>query len=274
MTVSKQNGKKPEQIVRKQFLRGSVTDEHTLKSSLLFFGSLLVVFFMSFIISITISGAADVIRILVGTAIIAMVAIIYYNKGTVHGAEAVTRGEILFQKEEKDQTVSESEKKICYHPMKAFVTGLIGTIPLFLIALIFSLNTQIQTTSSGTLPSWMQAYLRRDDIAGPLVAYTQTPGMSLIDILRIIIRIAVMPFINLVGSSNYGAVYLIEKLSPLILLLPACAYGIGYLSGPNARARVHTAISANENRRKRRERKERRIRAGLSAKPKEPEKLN
>ena len=63
-------------------------------------------------------------------------------------------------------------------------------------------------------------------------------------------------------------------LSGLILLLPACAYGTGYLTGPNVRAKVHTAIKENDRRRKRREKKERRIRAGITAKPKEPEKLN
>ena len=124
----------------------------------------------------------------------------------------------------------------------------------------------------------MQAYLRRDDVSGPLVSYIQSAGMGLVDILRIIVRLTVMPFISLVGfsvetSDHYG-VYLIEKLSPLILLLPACAYGTGYLTGPSVRAKVHTAISENDRRRERREKKERRIRAGIAAKPKEPEKLN
>ena len=98
--------------------------------------------------------------------------------------------------------------------------------------------------------------------------------MGLVDILRIIVRLTVMPFISLVGTSDHYGVYLIEKLSPLILLLPACAYGTGYLTGPSVREKVHTAISENDRRRERREKKERRIRAGIAAKPKEPEKLN
>ncbi len=274
MSSNSEKTQKTVKIVTKQFLRGDATDEHTLKSSLLFLGSLILVFFMCFILSITTAGASGIIRILVSCAIIGMVLIIYFNKGSAHGAEAVTRGEILWQKQEKGQDISDAERKICFHPMKAFLIGLIGTIPLILLAVIFSLMTQVQTTTAGTLPSWMQAYMRRDDVAGSLVAYTQTQGMSLVDILRIIIRVTIMPFINLVGSTNHQTVYLIEKLSPLILLLPACAYGIGYLNGPKLRSKVHTAISENETKRKRREKKERRIRAGLTAKPKEPQKLN
>ena len=273
MSMKPKTSKKPAEIIRKEFLRGSATDENTMKNSLIFFGSLLIVFFMSFVVSATTSGN-DIIRLIVSIAIITLTMVVFFNKGSVHGAEAVARGEILWQKQEKGQTFSESERKICFHPLKAFLIGLIGTIPLFLVAVVFSLNTSIQTTTAGALPSWMQAYLRRDDVSGPLVSYIQSAGMGLVDILRIIVRLTVMPFISLVGTSDHYGVYLIEKLSPLILLLPACAYGTGYLTGPSVREKVHTAISENNRRRERREKKERRIRAGIAAKPKEPEKLN
>ena len=244
-----------------------------MKSSLIFFGSLLIVFFMSFIVSATTSGTA-VLSIIVSIAIIVLTLVVFFNKGSTQGAEAVARGEILWQKQEKGQTFSESEKRICFHPMKAYVIGIIGTLPLLLVAVIFAINTQVMTTTAGTLPSWMQAYLRRDEVAGPLVSYTQSAGMSMTEILRIIVRIAIMPFISLIGSNDHNGVYIIEKLSPIILMLPACAYGTGYLTGPNARAKIHTAISENDRRRKRREKKERRIRAGINVKPKGPQQLN
>lgn len=260
--------------VRKEFLRGKATDEHTLKSSLLFLGSLVLVYLMSFILCITTAGATGVLRILVSSAIVILVMAVYFNKGSVLGAEAVSHGEILWQRQEKGLEVAESERGICFHPLKAFAIGLIGTLPLILMAVVFSVSTQVQTTTAGALPSWIEPYMRRDEISAPLVAYTQTAAMSLQDILRLIIRIMIMPFINLAGSENYTGVYWIEKLSPLFLMLPAIAYGVGYLTGPDARARIHTAISANEKRRKRREKRERRIRAGITAKRKEPEKLN
>ena len=272
-TDKKKNAGKTETHVRKEFLRGNVTDENTLKSSLVFFGSLLIVYLMAFIVCMTTAGS-DIIRLISSAAVIIMMLSVFFNKGSSHGAEAVSRGEILWQKEKKGQPVAESEKRASFHPMKAFVIGLIGSAPLVLIAVIFAINTRIQTTTAGTLPSWIQGYLRRDDIAGPLVSYTQASGMGVTDILRIIVRIAIMPFINFAGSENYKGILVMERLSPLIMLLPACAYGTGYLRGPEMRARVHTAISENDRIRKRKEKKERRIRAGIAARPKEPEKLN
>jgi len=274
MTTKETHGKKPGTIVRKQFLKGNATDENTMKNALIFFGSLLIVFFMSFVVSATTSGTGSILSLIVSIAIIALTMVVFFNRGSIHGAEAVARGEILWQKQEKGQSFSEAERKICYHPLKAFLIGLIGSLPLIVVAIVFALNTKMQTTTAGALPSWMQAYLRRDEVAGPLVSYTQAAGMGLIDILRIIVRLAIMPFVNIVGTSDYGAIYLLEKISPLILLLPACAYGTGYLNGPNMRAKVHTAISENDRKRKRREKRERRIRAGISARPKGPQQLN
>lgn len=273
MTMKTKNSIKPVKIVRKEFLKGSAADENTIKNSLIFLGSLLIVYFMSFIVSATTSGSS-VLAVIVSIAIIILVLVAFFNKGSIHGAEAVARGEILWQKQSKGQAFSESEKKICFHPMKAYMTGLIGTIPLLLIAIIFALNTQVMTTTAGALPSWMQAYLRRDEVSGPLVSYLQSARMGIIDILRIIIRIAIMPFISLIGSNDHNGVFVMEKLSPLILMLPACAYGTGYLTGPNARTKVHTAIFENDRRRKRREKRERRIRIGINAKPKGPQQLN
>lgn len=265
---------KTEKSVSKPYLTGNAADENTLKNSLLFFGGLIIVFFVTFVICAMTNGTGTVMRLIVNPAVIILILTVFFNRGSAHGAEAVARGEILWQKQEKGQSFSEPEKKICYHPMKAFIIGIAGTIPFIVTAVIMALTTKVQSTTAGTLPSWMQAYMRRDDVAAPLVSYLESAGMGLTDILRIIVRFAVMPFVSLVGAENYNAVYLVEKFSPLILLLPACAYGVGYLSGPSLRSKVHTAISENNRRRIRREKKQRRIRAGISAKPKEPEKLN
>ena len=266
---------KTKQSVKKPFVTGNAVDENTVKNSLLFFGGLIVVFFVSFLVCAMTNSTGTVMRLIINPAVIILVITIFFNRGSVHGAEAVARGEILWQKQEKGQSFSESEKKICYHPAKAFIIGIAGTIPFIVVAVILALNTQVQTTTAGTLPGWMQAYMRRDEVAAPLVSYLESAGMGLTDILRMIVRLAVMPFVSLVGADNYQAVYWVEKLSPLILLIPGCAYGIGYLSGPALRSKVHTAISESNKKRIRREKKERRRRAGiLTAKPKEPEKLN
>ena len=83
----------------------------------------------------------------------------------------------------------------------------------------------------------------------------------------------VMPFVNIAGAGNKAGILLIERLSPLILLLPAASYGTGYLTGRNIRTQVHTAISTNDRKRIRRENRRRAARNGGGRRD-EPEQLN
>ena len=122
------------------------------------------------------------------------------------------------------------------------------------------------------LPSWMDSFMRRSEISGALTAYTQSASLSFTDILRIAIRLLIMPFVSMAGTDNKDTLLLMERLSPLFLLLPAAAYGTGYLRGPSVRAGVHTEIAANNRKRISREKKERRARAERNQKG--PEQLN
>ena len=146
-------------------------------------------------------------------------------------------------------------------------------MPFFLIALVFAVTTQKQVTGAGVLPSWTQVYLRRTEIGAPLTAYTEVGGLAISDMLRIFVRIAVMPFVSLAGAENTDGVLLVERLSPLLLLLPALASGIGYLQGVSVRTRVHTEIAENRKKRARREKKARKDRLA-AMKPKGPQQLN
>ena len=58
-----------------------------------------------------------------------LVLFILYNQGQTHGAEAVARGEILYQRQEKGLEITASERRLSYHPLKGYVTALIGMIP-------------------------------------------------------------------------------------------------------------------------------------------------
>ena len=258
MTNSGKNLKKETvREVSKPFITGSITDENTPKSSLLFFGTLSLVFFVAFIACATASFDNIILRLAMNLAVIAVALIIFFNNGSRHGAEAVARGEILYQKKENGKDFSESEKRICYHPAKGFITGLIGTLPFMILAVLLAVNTSIQMTEAGTLPSWMQPYVRRSDIGSALVSYTQPDGMTLTDYLRVAVRICVIPFVNIAGNTNKAGLCTVERISPIILLLPAAAYGFGYMTGKRIRTKIHTAISENEKKRIRKERKRR-----------------
>ena len=241
--------------VTKPFCKGAAFDENTLKSSLVFFGSMLLVIFMTLIVCMSTSGMARILSVIVNTAVISIILLLFFNNGNKKGADAVARSEIMYQKKEKGRAVSDSEIRICYHNLKGFLIGLIGTIPFILIALIYAFNAKIQTTDPGALPEWMQTYLRRSDIGDALVQYTKPAGMAFIDILRLITRMLMLPYINLVGSSNRAAVLVVDRLSPVLLLLPAVFYGAGYMAGKNIRNKVHTAIYEDGKKRIQREKR-------------------
>ena len=137
--------------------------------------------------------------------------------------------------------------------------------------LLLAVMAERQVTGYGALPSWVSSLQSRNELGDALVAYTVREGISAVDVLRIIVRICVMPFVNMVGAENRDAMLLVEKLSPILVLLPAIAYGTGYLQGKKERTRIHTGIAEN---RKSRARKERRARKARMNRPKGPEQLN
>lgn len=274
MATDKQSkGKHTTAETRKPFLTGLVADERTLKSSLAFFGTLILVFFIAFIACATATFSNLLLRIFLNAAVVILALIVFFNNGSKRGAEDVAKGEILWQKKEKGLDISESERKLCFHPFKGYVIGVAGTLPFILLALYLAVNTSLQMTGSGTLPSWMQTYTKRGDIGNALINYTQPEGMAFIDYIRMIVRIMMIPFVNIAGNADKNGILLVERLSPLLLLLPAAAYGSGYLTGRSIRTQIHTAINVNDQKRIRREKKRRNAR-NRAAQNREPEKLN
>ena len=263
--------KKPATPVEKPFLKGKPTDERTWKAALTFFGILLVTAIMTFLVCSAASMNIQILRIGLNLAVETLVLFIFYNNAIGRGADAVARGEILWQRKEKGMTFTEKEQAICFHPAKGYMIGLLGTIPILICALLLAVMAERQVTGYGALPSWVSSLQSRNELGDALVAYTVREGISAVDVLRIIVRICVMPFVNMVGAENRDAMLLVEKLSPILVLLPAIAYGTGYLQGKKERTRIHTGIAEN---RKSRARKERRARKARMNRPKGPEQLN
>ncbi len=266
------NNSKPVTPVVKPFLKGEVTDERTMKSALGFFGILIVVAVMCFLVCSMLSMDNAALRIALNGVVEVLILLVFFNNASGRGAEDVARGEILYQRQGKGLTFSESERRLCFHPMKGFLIGVLGTLPLFIFALILALTASRQSTGIGGLPGWLSIYERRTEVGDALVAYTASAGMSFTDVLRMVVRITVMPFVSMVGAENRDMMLLVERLSPLLVLLPSIAYGSGYLQGKQMRTKVHTEIASNNRRRIRREKKARNARR--NAAPKGPEQLN
>ena len=144
-------------------------------------------------------------------------------------------------------------------------------IPFVILGIILAFSAERQMTSAGTLPGWTSSLLRRSDIGGALVSYTEGEPVSSVDIIRMIVRVTIMPFVSMAGSENREMMLTVERISPLLLMLPVIAYGTGFLFGKNIRTKIHTQIEENRKIRKRRENRARRARQRASA---GPEQLN
>lgn len=273
MENKKQAAQKKVKEVKKPFLTGSIVDENTFKCSAKFLGLFIVIVFVSFIACSSAAFGSDILRIGLNTAVIVVILMLMFNFGSNQGAEGVSHGEILWQRREKGLPFSESEQKLCFHPMKGYLIGLLGSVLVLIPAFILACTASIQTTDSGALPGWMQAYLRRGDISNALMNYTQPEGMAFVDYLRAFVRICIIPFVNVIGHTNKAAMLTLERISPFILLLPAIAYGTGYISGKSVRTRIHTTISENEKKRIRRDNRRRR-KQNKPVHRREPEQLN
>ena len=256
----------------KPFFEGKPTDENTGRQAFKFFGSLILVAVMTFLVCSMTSFDSPVLRIIVNLVIETLILYIFFSKGVALGTEGVSRGEILYQHLQRGEEAEESEKRVPFHKAKGFVIGLLGTAPFVLLAAVLAITATRQMTTAGTLPSWTEAYMRRSEIGAALVSYTQGASITVTDILRIIVRLTVMPFISMCGAENRGLILIVERISPLLVLLPAAAYGIGYLQGPAMRKRVHTEIASNRRKRMIREKRERKAR--IAIKPKGPQQLN
>lgn len=195
--------------------------------------------------------------------------LLFWQAGLSAGTIAVNKGEIFYQRDQTGRETSEKEREEAYHPMKGFIVSLLGSIPMFLIAAALALTAQRVMASAGVLPSWLETLERRDEIGGALQSYHQAAGMSVTDVLRLLVRMSLMPLVNIIGAENKDALLMLERVSPLLMLIPAAFYGAGYQGGVRARSKVHSDIEAGKRKLRRRQKRERQQRAG-----KGPERLN
>ena len=255
----------------KPFQRGKPVDGKTLKAAAFFFGGLLVMCLLNMILSGTaaIFGAA---WLRIGFCVIQV--LVYYSmafySGLSRGSAAVALGENVLNQRKSGREVTAAEEACCYHPLKGFVQALIGTLPVLIVAGVYAVLAEQQHTSPGSLPNFVSGMASRPDVLAPLTAYTETKPAVLADYLRVGSRAMNMPYVTMVGSSNYAGLLTLDRVAPLLCLLPAIAYGVGYLLGPGDRLRVQENIAEGKRRLARKQRREKQQRRAA----REPEQLN
>lgn len=257
MTKAKKD--RVERIV-KPYLTGKMIDRTLPGGALKFFGFMALMFFMYFMSLIVASMDSRVLTILINTAIILTTWLIFWQSGQGSGADAVNQGEIMHQRLEKGRPVADWEREMCYHPLKGFIMALVGSLPLVLCCLALALIAKRQMTSIGVLPSWVGSFEGRPEIGNGLSYYHQEATLSAEAILRLLVHVAVMPFVSIVGAENKDAILLLERLSPVVTLIPAVVYGVGYAMGTQQRALVHGNIALGKQKQQKKQRREQRAR--------------
>lgn len=261
--------KKPVKIVTKPYVSGALFDKHTASSALKFFGALLGTTVALICLGSTIVFDMPWLSAILNVGLLAAMYMLYMNTGSSKSVALITQGEMLYNRRESGRTLNKDDEAACYHPMKGFVNALLGTIPFLIIALILAFTAERQLTPTGTLPSWINNFEDRVEIGAPLAHYHESDVLNLTAVCRMVIRMLLMPFMTLIGTENYDALLVLERVSPLLVLLPAVSYGFGYTRGPGMRAVVHTSIRKNNRKRQKREKRAQRDRA-----MQQPEQLN
>ena len=182
------------------------------------------------------------------------------NEGGKAGLDDVAFAEIALQRQQSGKEVTKEELNRCFHPLKGFFTAIVGVLPLLLVAILFAFMAREVVYQLGALPGWLQGFERRADVGQALAYYHEPASFELEDALRVIVRLALFPFVNMVGAGSSKAMLTLERLSPLLICILPLGYAIGYTQGKRFRAGVHGAIVSDTKRRVQRERRERRRR--------------
>ena len=246
--------------VTKPYLKGDMLDRTTGPAALKFFAGTVILAVVFLIFCVMLNFEQRWLNIVVNLAVALGVYLFMSQFGMNAGADAVNQGEIMYARQEKGRPVADWERSMCYHPLKGFMSALIGSLPLLLCSVVLACIAERQMTNLGTLPSWLSGVESRPEIGNALAYYHESGSLTVESALRMVIRMTTMPFVNMVGASNKDGMLLIERLSPVINLLPAIAYGLGYMGGVSARTSVHTNIALGKKKAKRKQAKERRAR--------------
>ena len=255
-----QKKKNPDRIehIQKPFLRGRMIDRGLPGGALKFFGSTLLMVFVYFISMVV--ADSGTLSIIFSAAILLVTWLIFWQSGMASGTDGVSQGEIMYQRREKGRPVADWELEQCYHPFKGLIVALVGSIPIFVCCLILALIAKRQMTPVGVLPQWVQGMADRPEIAGGLQVYRQEVALELEVVMRIIVHVILAPWVNIVGAENKDAILLLERLGPVLTLIPAAVYGVGYTFGKMQRALVHGNIALGKQKQQKKQRREQRAR--------------
>ncbi len=251
-----QTNKKKKPLVYKPYTKGNVWLGSNIRNALKIFCYLAFFTILYVIVGSTMAIGGALVRVLINVAVLFVCGGVLYTNGVKAGATEVNMGEIVHTRLQEGKEVSEKDRKECFHPLRGFVILALVAVPVLMITLPNAFTAQKQYYALQALPSWVESYQGHDEIYTPLDYYRNGGGMDLMSILQLVSRLLVYPFVCMAGTENLDLILLIDRLSPVLALVPALAYPLGYLTGPYERARVHGDIARNTRKHNRRKKKE------------------
>ncbi|MCI6040074.1 MAG: hypothetical protein MR742_06090 [Clostridiales bacterium] len=269
MQSAKGKAKKPVVEVKKPILRGSWHGKDAWKLAFKRMLSVLAVTVIYLIAGMLLSFESLWGRLLSCIGIVGLAVYYQYYQGTMRGENDAAFGEIMYVRQESGRPVGKDDRARCFHPFKGMFAALVGAAPFVVFTVIYAALARPITYTLGVLPSWTEALMRQSEFANALSYYESVGTLGVMDILRVVDRTLIMPFVNVFSYVSNDAALLAERLSPLFVLIAPLAYGLGYTQGTKMRDKINTGIKMGDDKKKRRERKERKQRQRSKA----PERL-
>lgn len=259
----------PVEVVRKPIVKGSWHGRDAWQLALKRMISFVGLSVLLLICGALISFESFALRVVFALAVVGAAAYYQYGAGMTQGAKAVAFGEILYSRRAEGHAVAEQECGRSFHPFKGFFATLAGCAPFVVFAIVFACLTEKVTYTLGTLPSWTEGMMHQTEFGTALAYYSQQAGTTALDVMRVVDRAMIMPYVSAAALRGNDALLLMERLSPLLLLIAPLAYGAGYAQGQSLRDKVNTGIKLGDEKKKSRERRARKKRQRSSA----PERL-
>lgn len=173
-----------------------------------------------------------VLRDIISLAILSGILLMMYSEGLTRGVADADASHAADRLEKLGRPLTRKEESACYQPMKALCACLVVFAVPLALSLYLAATAKPYTYALQDLPAWLTGtYGAREDVMAPLTAYAQSATFTLRDGIRLVVRLAVLIYINLFPDPQTMA-QMIDRLSPLMVMTYPIACMIGYLRAP------------------------------------------
>ena len=149
MSETKKKTAAPKPVSKKPYLTGTPLDSSCIGGALRFFLYLLMMAIAFLFLGAVLSFDSFTLRLIINLAVVLLMLTVMFQSGAAAGSVAVNAGELAYQRKESNRMLNDAEIRACYHPLKGFLTALIGSLPLLIAATVLACTTQRQMTSIG-----------------------------------------------------------------------------------------------------------------------------